>query len=134
MQGKAFKKAIFGLDKKSVYTYFSILNEQFKREIAQQKAQIEDLRLQLRKRSPIAIQTKDADEILENARKQAEAIVNNAHRSLQAKKEELQKQVKDERIKLKILQAEVKGLQRQAAAMAEKFTIELNPLLNEDVY
>jgi len=135
MQGKVFKRTLFGVSQTSVNTYFSKINEKFANELENQKAQIDDLRAQLRKRSssPMPIQTQDADEILEKARKQAEFIVNNAHHSLQAKKAELQKQIKEERIKLKILQAEVRGLQKQAADAATRFTIELNPLLEEDV-
>jgi len=133
MQGKVLKRALFGFDKKSVYTYFSSLSEKFAEELADKNSQILDLRSQIKKRSPIPIQTQNADEILENARHQAEVIVNNAHLSLQAKKAELQNQIKDERIKLKILQAEVKGLQKQAAAAATKFTIELDPLLSKEI-
>ena len=127
---KHLKTAFWGYEKKSVYTYFSALTKKVNEELEEKNAIIADLRAQLKRRIA-PTNAPSADDMIENAHKQAEIIVKNANASLLATKEKLKKEIKEEKIKLRLLQAEVAGLKNKAEEAAKKFTFELEPLLEE---
>ena len=131
MKGKLFKNALFGLQKESVYTYFEKLNKKMAQEMEEKNAIIADLRAQLQKRA-VPVQTEVPDDIIEDARVRAEIIIQNAQNSLLASKEKLKKEIKEEKIKLRLLQAEVAGLKKNAVEATAKFTIDLDPLLCDE--
>ena len=129
MKGQLFKTSLFGLSKKSVYTYLSMLNKKLEEELQAKDALISDLRSRLEADAAFSVNVSKADEIINNAHKQAEIIISNAHQSLKEQKDKLKDDIKKEKTKLRLLQAEVEGLKRMAAQATAKFTDDIDDLI-----
>ena len=129
MKGQLFKTSLFGLNKKSVYTYLSALNQKLEEELETKNAQIASLREQISGGAAVSGNASNADEIVEMAKKQADEIIAKAHNSLLMKKEDIKEEIKKEKMKLKILQAEVEGLKKKAVEATAKFTIDIEDLI-----
>jgi len=132
-KGQLFKTSLFGLSKKSVYTYLSMLNKKLEEELQAKDAVISNLRMQNANQVAPAVNYSGADEIVENAHRQAEAVLANAHQSLKEQKEKLKNDIKNEKMKLRLLQAEVEGLKRKAVELTEKFTNQIDDLIENEV-
>ena len=127
-KGQLFKTSLFGLNKKSVYTYLSMLNRKLEEELQAKDAIISNLNERI-----ISLQSMPAascdDMIVEKARKQAETILVNANISLKEQKEKLKEDIRKEKTKLRLMQAEVEGLKKKAVELTAKFTIEIDDLI-----
>jgi len=131
-KGQLFKTSLFGLNKKSVYTYLSMLNRKLEEELQAKDAVISNLNEQIKQTTIPINAVSNADEIIKNARKQAETIISNANVSLKEQKEKLKDEIRKEKTKLRLLQAEVEGLKKKAIELTAKFTIDIDDLIENE--
>lgn len=143
---KLFKRTFFGYGADGVYAYLKELNDKLARELHVKDAEIarltaENARLTEQQNaqppSPPTAQTDEErapiiiDAIISNAQQEAERIITTARQTSLAKQKEIQEAVRHEKTKLRILQAEISGLQRMATNALEKFSGDLSNLIEE---
>jgi cell division septum initiation protein DivIVA len=138
---KLFRRSLFGYGPEDVYGYLKALNEKLAYELRTKDVRIASLtadNAELKEKlggadkagGTFTVPVLEAETLIENARVEAGRILEEATRAGITKRQELQEQVKKEKVKLRILQAEVAGLQKIATSALSKFTTEL-PTLEE---
>ncbi|MDR1101434.1 MAG: DivIVA domain-containing protein [Clostridiales bacterium] len=132
---KLFKMRFLGYGKQDVCNYLDKLNGQLKEELREKDEQIAMLtstnadfaeaNAGLKKSINVH---KKAEEIISQAKKEAERIIAEAQATAAARQTDLQKKIQKEKASLRVIQAEVAGLKKLAANAIGKFSNELESL------
>ena len=158
---KLFKRALWGYGANEVYAYLKELNDTLTLELQRKDVDIAKLVaqnaelseylaaagqrvetsamkksptvLKVMKTTPVAQKAPvEANTLISDAQKEADRIIEEATRTGLAKKQELQELIRKERVKLRVLQAEIAGLKKLVTNAIGKFEGDLEQLVEDE--
>lgn len=143
---KLFKSSMFGYKKNDVIEYIENLSSKTEYALGEAEDKIEELEKENEKlkeniekykndaasvSSAIITAEKKAEEIISNAQEKAEKILKNAEEESQTKKAELENQLEESKLKLRKLNEEIRQLKTNIVISANKYTKELDSLMED---
>lgn len=143
---KLFKIAMFGYKKKTVNEYIEELSNKTQKALDDAEDKIEELEkktehleesLEKYKNDAASVSNaiitaeKKAEEIVAQAKEKAESYLADAERENAEKKAELENQTKEAQLKLKQLNEEIRQLKTNIVISANKYTKELDRLMED---
>ena len=143
---KLFKSSMFGYKKRDVINYIEDLSAKTELALGEAEDKIEALEKEnemLKENiekyqsdassvsNAIITAEKKAEEIVANAKEKAENYLKNAEEEHQVKKAELENELKEAQLKLRKLNEEIRQLKTNIVISANKYTKELDSLMED---
>ncbi len=143
---KLFKTAMFGYKKKTVNEYIEDLSTKTLNALNEAEDKIEDLEKENERlngllekykseeasvSSAIITAEKKADEIIKEAKEKAENYIADAEKENAEKKQALENETAEAKMKLRMINEEIRQLKTNIVLSANKYTKELDSLMEE---